>query len=65
MITNNDNFVYFIHCPSNSLNNGGAEILHQLAFYFKKNFEDNNNTIHIIPEVETNRSKLMERWPSG
>ena len=37
MITNNNDFVYFIHCPSNSLNNGGAETLHQLAFHLKKN----------------------------
>lgn len=91
MITNNNDFVYLIHCPSNSLNNGGAETLHQLAFHLKKNnlkvfvnyfpqidddlipekllryniikkkFEDNNNTIHIIPEVETSRTKLIKK----
>ena len=91
MITNNNNFIYFIHCPSNSLNNGGAETLHQLAFHLKKNnlkvfmnyfpdiendfipkkllkyniskkkFEDDNDTIHIIPEVETSRTKLIKK----
>ena len=91
MITNKDNFVYFIHCPSNSLNNGGAETLHQLGFHLKKNnfkvfvnyfpsidndlipekllkynipskkFEDEEDTLHIIPEVETSRTKLIKK----
>ena len=94
MITNKNNFVYFIHCPSNSLKNGGAETLHQLGFHLKqngfkvymnyfpninneiipaklsrynvdiKNFEDEINTIHIFPEVDTSRTKLIKKGKS-
>ena len=88
---NKDNFVFFIHCPSNSLNNGGVETLHQLGHHLKKNnfkvfisffpnidielipkklinynlnyknFEDEKNFIHVIPEVETIRTKLIKK----
>jgi len=88
---NKDNLVFFIHCPSNSLSNGGVETLHQLGFHLKKNnfkvfisffphinkelipkklinynlsykkFEDEKNFIHIIPEVETIRTKLIKK----
>ena len=29
--------VFIIHCPTNSLKNGGAETLHQLGFHLKRN----------------------------
>ena len=88
---NKGNLVFLIHCPSNSLNNGGVETLHQLGFHLKKNnfkvfisffpnidnelipkklinynlsykkFEDEQNFIHIIPEVETIRTKLIKK----
>ena len=28
---------FIVHCPSNSLKNGGAETLHQFAYHLKKN----------------------------
>ena len=34
---NKHKLVFFVHCPSNSLNNGGVETLHQLGFHLKKN----------------------------
>jgi hypothetical protein len=88
---NKDKLVFFIHCPSNSLNNGGVETLHQLGFHLKRNnfkvfmsffphvnyelipkklinynlsykkFEDEKDFIHIIPEVETIRTKLIKK----
>ena len=40
---------FIIHCPSNSLSNGGAETLHQFAFHLKKN-KFNVNVIYFPDE---------------
>ena len=40
---------FIIHCPSNSLSNGGAETLHQFAFHLKKN-KFNVNVIYFPNE---------------
>lgn len=83
--------IYYIHSPSNSLNNGGVETLHQLAHHLKinnfkayisfypqinintipkkllkynvdyQNYFDLENSIHIIPEVDTSRIKLIKK----
>ena len=33
----NNKYTFLIHCPSNSLLNGGAETLHQFAFHLREN----------------------------
>ena len=84
-------YKFHIHCPSNSLKNGGMETLHQLGRHLKKNnfsvslnfypninynqiptkllkynltyekFNDEVNTFHIIPEIDTIRTKLIKK----
>ncbi len=39
---------FIVHCPSNSLKNGGAETLHQLAYHLKKN--NFNSFINYFPD---------------
>ena len=44
-------YIFLIHCPSNSLLNGGAETLHQFAFHLKENsFE---TYINYFPNIDT------------
>ena len=46
----NNKYIFLTHCPSNSLLNGGAETLHQLAFHLKEN--NYNSYINYFPDID-------------